>query len=479
MFHRRNLQLCPVAVADNVNSSCIEEHMDIAEKMIRLAEYAGADESECFIQWGRGCGVSIEGNELKQATGGTDVGFGLRLLKEGRVGFAYSSSFDDIPSIIKNALSLSRISPKLDRHFPDAASYYPKVSGLYDGRVEEMEVTDLMEIIDQMMCALQDRAPSALVTRGGVGFGVERVFIANSGGVAFEERGTGLSASISCMLEGRGISTGSSSMESTIFDINSELIGTEAADLAIAGQNAKDGPSGEMEVLFINEAAWEIFENVVIPAFNGGDTLEGKTYLHGKIGEKIAPEEFSLYDFPLMEGGLSSSASDDEGVPSVTVPLIENGVATRLLFDCFSAQKYGMDETSSGIRAEGMGGSRSFKSPPATSARNIIVRGDEEKELDLMIGEMDRGIVVYDVLGAHTANRVSGDFSVNSSQLFYVDKGEIINPIGSAMISGNALELLRGINCIGPDIKKMSGGMGSASAAFPSLRINNLRITGS
>jgi len=47
------------------------------------------------------------------------------------------------------------------------------------------------------------------------------------------------------------------------------------------------------------------------------------------------------------------------------------------------------------------------------------------------------------------------------------------------MISGNALELLAGINCTGTDIKKMSGGMGIASAAFPSLRIGNLRVTGS
>ena len=457
----------------------IEMNLDLAEKIIRLAEKGGADESECFIQWGRGCGVSIEGNEIKQASGGAGVGFGLRVIKEGRVGFAYSSSFNDISSVIDKALSLSRISPRLDRHFPGAASHYPKVGGLYDSRVDEIKVTDLMDIIHQMMDALRDRAPSALVTRGGVGFGVENTVIASSTGVAFEESGTGISASISCMIDGLGISTGSSSQESTALDIDGTLIGTEAADLALAGQGAKDGPSGEMEVLFVNEAAWEIFENVVIPAFDGSDTMEGKTYLHGKMDETIAPEGFSLYDFPLMEGGLSSSPSDEEGVPSMTVPLIENGVATRLLFDCFSAQKYGADKTASGIRAEGMGGSSSFKSPPATSARNIIIRGDRVKDLDEMIGEMDRGIVVYDVLGAHTANRVSGDFSVNSSQLFYVDRGEIINPISSAMISGNALELLARINCVGTDVKKMSGGMGSASGAFPSLRIGDLRVTGS
>jgi len=461
------------------NEGGSEADMDLAEKIIRLSEKAGADESECFIQWGRGSGVSIEGNEIKQASGGTGIGFGLRVLKEGRVGFAYSSSFDDISSVVDQALSLSRIAPQLERHFPSAASHYPKVGGIYDGRVEEMEVSDLIEIISQMMDALWERAPSAVVTRGGVGFGIEKFVIANSGGVAFEERGTGFSASISCMLDAKDVSTGSSSRESTIIDIDGASIGAEAADLALAGQGAKAGPTGEMEVLFVNEAAWEIFENVVIPAFNGSDTMEGKTYLHGKMDELIAPEGFSLYDFPLMEGGLSSSPSDDEGVASVTVPLIENGVVTRLLFDCFSAQKYAKDKTSSGVRAEGMGGNRTFKSPPATSARNIIVKGNPARELELMIGEMERGIVVYDVLGAHTANRVSGDFSVNSSQLFYVERGEIKNPISSAMISGNALELLAGINCTGTDIKKMSGGMGIASAAFPSLRIGNLRVTGS
>jgi PmbA protein len=463
----------------NGNTVGSEPDIDLAEKIIRLSDNSGADESECFIQWGRGCGVSIEGNEIKQASGGSGAGFGLRVLKEGRVGFAYSSSFNNIPSVVEKALSLSRISPQLDRHFPDAASHYPKVSCQYDERLEVLEVTDLMDIISKMKDALADKAPSAMVTRGGIGFGVESFVIANSGGIVFEERGTGIYASISCIFDNLGISTGSSSQESTALDINGTVIGAEAANLALMGQGAKDGPSGEMEVLFVNEAAWEIFENVVIPAFNGSQTMEGKTYLHGLMEEMIAPEGFSLYDFPLMKGGLSCSPSDDEGVPSITIPLIENGAATSLLFDCFSAQKYDTNKTSSGIRAEGMGGSSSYKTPPATSARNIIVRGNEEKELGHMIEEMDRGIVVYDVLGAHTANRVSGDFSVNSSQLFYVDKGEIKNPISSAMISGNALELLEGINCIGTDVKKMSGGMGSASAAFPSMRIGNLRVTGS
>lgn len=126
-----------------------------------------------------------------------------------------------------------------------------------------------------------------------------------------------------------------------------------------------------------------------------------------------------------------------------------------------------------------MSGGRSFKSPPATAARNVTIRGYMEKDRDKMIGEMERGIVVCDVLGAHTANRVSGDFSVNSSQLFLVENGEMVRPISAAMLSGNALELLSKINCVGTDIKKMSGGMGTASAAFPSLRIGDLRVTGS
>jgi len=332
--------------------------------------------------------------------------------------------------------------------------------------------------VEQMMAGVKETAEDALVPHGGGGFGVENFIIVNSSGLECTERGSGISSSVSCILDRNGVSTGDASRESTSLDIDPVKIGTEAAELALRGIASRPGPTGELEVLLTNEAAWELFENVVVPAFRGPDVMEGKTYIHGRTGERVAPDWFSLYDDPLMSGGLGSSSSDDEGAPSRSVPLIREGQVEEILFDIFSSQKYGMEGTASGVRAERMLGGRSFRNPPTTLARNIVVTDKNTKTREKMMREMDRGIIVHDILGAHTANRASGDFSVNSSLLFYVEKGEIVHPIDSAMLGGNALDMLSRINCMGTEFKKMGGGMSAASAFMPSMRIERLRVTG-
>ena len=87
-------------------------------------------------------------------------------------------------------------------------------------------------------------------------------------------------------------------------------------------------------------------------------------------------------------------------------------------------------------------------------------------------------MIVYEVLGAHTSNPASGDFSVNSSLLFKIENGEIVHPIKQAMISGNFHECLKRISGIGDDYKRLSGGLSTVSVFAPTIRIEKVRVTG-
>jgi len=452
--------------------------LGLAEKIVKAAQSAGAHESECFLEWGTGYGVTVEGDELKRVSGGDTAGFGLRVIRDGKVGFIYSSSFADLPGAAARAVRMTNISPVRKITFPDPAGY-PVVTGTYDGKIRDMEVQGAVGMMEEMMAELKETAPDARVSHGGGGFGWSGAAIANSRGAAYEEMGTGISLYVSCVLEGKGVSAASASAESNCLDVDPRAVGREAAMLALRGQGARPAEGGEMDVLFVNEAAWEMLDNTVIPAFYGADERKGRTYLHGRMGTHVAPEWFGLVDDPLMPAGLGTSASDDEGIPSRKVRLVKKGIAEEVLFDHFSALKHSEVSTSSGVRGGRLSGDRSFRQPPTTMARNICVETGAAgmRKYDDVLGEMDRGMVVMDVLGAHTANRVSGDFSVNSSRLFYVERGEMVHPVTSAMISGNALDLLGGIDAVCDDHKMMSGSMGATTAYLPSMRVKGLRIT--
>jgi PmbA protein len=73
-------------------------------------------------------------------------------------------------------------------------------------------------------------------------------------------------------------------------------------------------------------------------------------------------------------------------------------------------------------------------------------------------------------MGLHTANPISGDFSIGISGL-WIENGETAYPIKEAVISGNILELFKKIEGIGNDLK-FYGNVGS-----PSLLIGDMDIS--
>ena len=70
---------------------------------------------------------------------------------------------------------------------------------------------------------------------------------------------------------------------------------------------------------------------------------------------------------------------------------------------------------------------------------NIILDFDEK----IGTGEISEGVLTTSVLGAHTANPISGDFSVEASNAFKIENGEISYPIFKALISGNIFEIMK------------------------------------
>ena len=79
---------------------------------------------------------------------------------------------------------------------------------------------------------------------------------------------------------------------------------------------------------------------------------------------------------------------------------------------------------------------------------------------------------VHNVVGAHTANPMSGEFSVELSNAFWMKDGEFQKPVRSAMLSGNVFDMHRSIS----GLSKESRSVGSL--VLPSIKINNLHIIG-
>ena len=89
-----------------------------------------------------------------------------------------------------------------------------------------------------------------------------------------------------------------------------------------------------------------------------------------------------------------------------------------------------------------------------------------------VIAETSKGVIVGSVIGAHTANPISGDFSVEARNSFIIKDGEITSPIKSMMVTGNVFQLLQNINGAGRDVKVLG------NIITPTIKVSGLKVVG-
>ena len=117
------------------------------------------------------------------------------------------------------------------------------------------------------------------------------------------------------------------------------------------------------------------------------------------------------------------------------------------------------------------------QSPPVSGCSNLFLTTDSKtQQFDSMLELMGDGYVVNSVMGAHTANPTSGDFSVTTSTILRVEGGEVIGALSQAGFSGNVAKALSGRVVLG-DSSKRKGSYSTGSMHVPDvLMLDGLRI---
>jgi PmbA protein len=101
---------------------------------------------------------------------------------------------------------------------------------------------------------------------------------------------------------------------------------------------------------------------------------------------------------------------------------------------------------------------------------NFFVERGSVPSDDLLAG-IDKGVLITEVMGMHTANPVSGDFSVGGAG-YLIEKGAVSSPVKGFAISGNILQLFADVELVGDDLR-FFGAVGA-----PSLRLSALDVSG-
>jgi PmbA protein len=198
-------------------------------------------------------------------------------------------------------------------------------------------------------------------------------------------------------------------------------------------------------------------------SFSAEEMDKGRSMLAGRVGEQVFAEGITLIDDGLLPGGYATSPFDGEGTPSQETVIIDGGFFSTPLYDLYTARKHGKDPTGSA--------SRGIKSPPGISPSNLYLKKGRKTSNQLLDG-ITNGILITDLMGVHTANPVTGDFSLGASGIL-IEKGKLTRPVRGFAVAGNVLEILRRVTDIGDDLRFFG------SVGAPSVRISELSLGGS
>jgi PmbA protein len=437
----------------------------LAQSILKLADTARRD-LEAYTVRHKSLQVEVSDGEVETLREAQATGVGVRVIDGGRLGLAFTTRLDE--GSLRDTIRLA--TDNAQSATPDEYNTLPspkpvKDMDLLDPAMAQIPVDTKIQLARDVEKAARAYDPRVTkVRQAAYGDAVYEVGISNSRGLSVGYEGAYCSTSLLVVAEAEGqAEVGWSYDLSRSFDkLDPTKVGREAAAKAVEMLGAGTLTTCRVPILLAPDVAAD-FLDVLGPALTAEAVQKGKSLFAGKLGERVGSTQLNVMDSGLLPQGLATAPVDDEGVPSQDTMLLDQGILQTYLYNSYSAARDGVESTGNGVRA-------SFRGALSSGPRNIHIQPGNRSQSELM-GEISRGLLVTNVMGMHTANPISGEFSVGASGL-WIEGGKPIRPVRGVAIAGNLIDFLKHIVAVGSDLR-FFGSVGS-----PSLLVEGITISG-
>lgn len=438
-----------------------------ADTVLDMVQEQGL-EGEVFLLHDRELNIEISQGQVETMKQSEETGIGLRVFNAGRIGFAYSSdlSAPALQKLVDDAVNISAYTTADEYNvLPQGDRIYPELE-VYDSELSAESLEAKMESAREVERIAQAYDPRIeLVEKATYGDGEYSKLIMNSRGIyAF---GLGNYCALSTVLVARedddrqnGYAFSSQRRYSAL---DARKVAEEAALKALRSLKARTITSASMPCV-LEPYVVARFLSLIAASVQADAVQKGRSMLAGKVGQAVASPVVDLVDDGRFPGGLASSPFDGEGVPTQRNVVVGKGVLQGFLYDTYTGLKAKRQSSGNARRS-------SFRVLPAVGVSNFMLGPGEKSPAELR-APIARGLYITEVMGMHTANLISGDFSVGAAGIM-IDDGQLTHAVRGVTIAGNLLQMLQDIDAVGNDVTFFG------SLAAPSLRLTKLCIGGS
>jgi PmbA protein len=444
----------------------MSELLDLATK---VAGAAGAgEEVEAFVGRSTTTSVKVHGGAIESLTQATSAGIGVRVIEDGRQGFAWAGSLDDdvVAEVLAEArdnVAYAQAEPWVGLAEPDGVE--PPPIDLWRDGLAAQPTDRKVDLALELERAVRARDPRVVGVRtaqwaDGAGEGA----VATSTGIAVAGRSTYCHLSVLALATdssetktGYGVSVGREPD-----DVDLDRAADDAVDRATRLLGAVQPGSGSVTLVLEPRMAATLL-GVVAGTLNGESVLKQRSPFADRVGEPIASPLVTLVDDPTDPMSLGADSHDGEGLATRGVPLVVDGVLQGFLHNTMTGRRAGVPSTASAVRG--------YRSTPGVGAQALAL-ATGAGSLDDLVAAVDHGVLVQSMTGLHSGvNPVSGDFSVGVEGLM-VRGGERVEPIREATIASTLQRLLIDVSAVGGEREWTPGGTGAAALVIPGVMLS-------
>ncbi|MDD4802193.1 MAG: TldD/PmbA family protein [Syntrophomonas sp.] len=445
----------------------MEETLRVAGQQALNAVQAKGLEGEAFLLYNRELSIEISGGQVETFKEAEQMGLGLRVFNHGRMGFAYSSDLSSraIMEVVRDAISISAYTAADEFNcFPEGGQSYPVIQ-TYDAGIDTAGMQEKIEMaleVERTARLYDNRIKQ--VERAGYEDAAFSSLVMNSRGLYAFGQGNYCGLYISLLAQDDGDDQNGFEVmaKKRIADLNPRMVGEGAAMKAVRSLKGKSIASGHMPCIMEPYVVTR-FMNILSASVQADAVQKGKSMMADKVGQLVASPIVNLVDDYCYEAGIASFPFDGEGVPAQKNMIIDQGELKGFLYDTYSGLKAGRKSSGNGVRG-------SFRSLPGVGTTNfMLIPGNNNP--DTLIADIEQGLYITDVMGMHTANPISGDFSVGAAGIM-IEKGELTYPVRGVTIAGNILQLLPDIEAVANDLR-FYGSKGAAT-----IRMSRISVSG-
>ncbi len=442
------------------------------------------DYADLYFQYSRAESWGLEEGQVKSGSFNIDQGVGVRAVSGEKTAFAYS---DDIsmPALQQAAEATRAIAQQGGEGKAGAVATRPGKAQLYlpndpIASLSDEQKVQLLERLEKYARSLDPRITQVTASLGGE---YEVVLVARHDGMMAADIRPLVRVSIQVIAEQDGRREQGGSGGGGRFDYNyftDDVLhdyARKAVHQAVTNLDARPAPAGNMTVVLGPGWPGILLHEAIGHGLEGDFNRKGSSAFSGRVGERVASPGVTVVDNGSIASRRGSLNVDDEGTPTQSTMLIENGILKGYLQDSLNARLMGTALTGNARR-------ESYAHIPMPRMTNTcMMNGDRAPEE--IIKSVKKGLYAVN-FGGGQVDITSGKFVFSAAEAWMIEDGKLTYPVKGATLIGNGPDVLTRVSLIGNDMA-LDSGVGTCGkdgqsvpvgVGQPTVRIDGLTVGG-